>query len=355
MDTNIADNDDGARLTDEIASAIATKRPVRICGGDSKAFLGRPTEGTRVDTRTHRGIVTYDPTELVITVRAGTPVSVMEAVLDAAGQMLPSEAPTFNGRATVGGMVATGLSGPRRPWSGSVRDFILGCRVITGQGQHLRFGGQVMKNVAGYDVSRLLTGSYGALGLISEVSLKVVPKPRATLSIALETTADLVTGMIGKWRHEGVPISGACHVHDRLYVRLEGAEGSVAAARQRIGGELVGPDFWTALREFALPLFNDLRPLWRLSLPGSAPHLVLPGSAAIDWGGAQRWWKTDESEGVIRELAQRYGGHATCFTAGITEAPFHPLPPSLMKLHQRLKRELDPHGIFNPGRVYAGL
>ena len=192
--------DDSERLVAEVSQAWANGAPLRIRGGNSKAFLGRPVHGTPIDTRSHRGVVSYDPTELVITARAGTPVAELNATLDAAGQMLPCEPPTFEGAATVGGMVAAGLAGPRRPWSGSVRDFVLGCRVITGQAKHLRFGGEVMKNVAGYDVSRLLAGSFGCLGLITEVSLKVLPKPRAVGSLMLELDAAEALRELSAWR-----------------------------------------------------------------------------------------------------------------------------------------------------------
>ncbi|ALL68328.1 Glycolate oxidase, FAD-binding subunit GlcE [Paraburkholderia caribensis MBA4] len=355
MDTKFESTDNSAALLDEVRAAIETDQALRIRGGDSKAFLGRSTDGKSIDTRSHRGIVTYDPTELVVTVRAGTPVAELEATLDTAGQMLPSEAPVFAGNATVGGMVASGLSGPRRPWGGSVRDFVLGCRIITGTGKHLRFGGEVMKNVAGYDISRLTAGSFGALGLITEVSLKVLPKPRASLSLAQSMTSETAISKISKWRSEGVPVTGACHVQDTLYVRIEGGEGSVKAARELVGGEETPYDFWTALREFQLPFFSDRRPLWRLSLPASAPHINLPGTAVIDWGGSQRWLKSDESEGIIREIAHRHGGHGACYTPGVSDQPFHPLPVPLLKLHQRLKKELDPSAIFNPGRMYADL
>ncbi|WP_028221108.1 glycolate oxidase subunit GlcE [Paraburkholderia oxyphila] len=355
MDATIQDADSSAMLIEEVQSAISRNCPVRIRGGDTKRFLGRSTDGETVDTRCHRGIVKYDPTELVVTVRAGTTVTELDAELDASGQMLPSESPTFDGVATVGGMVASGLSGPRRPYGGAVRDFVLGCRIITGQGKHLRFGGEVMKNVAGYDVSRLMAGSFGSLAVITEVSLKVLPKPRSTLSLGLTMTAQAALETLSKWRLEGVPLAGACHVDGMLYVRIEGGDGSVRAARERIGGEPTAVDFWGSLREFRLPFFADRRPLWRLSLPAATPYIDLPGSAITDWGGSQRWIKTDASPETIRELAVQHGGHATCFTPNVTDSPFHPLPAPLMLLHQRLKRQIDPQSIFNPGRFYAEL
>jgi glycolate oxidase FAD binding subunit len=347
--------DDSERLVAEVSQALESGTPLRIRGGDSKAFLGCPVQGTPIDTRSHRGVLSYDPTELVITARAGTPLAELNAALDAAGQMLPCEPPDFGGNATVGGMVAAGLAGPRRPWSGSVRDFVLGCRLITGEAKHLRFGGEVMKNVAGYDVSRLLAGSFGCLGLITEVSLKVLPKPRAVASLAVDLDAADALRELSAWRRAVLPISAACHVDGRLHVRLEGGVGSVASAVDRIGGAQLDPRFWDQLREHRLAFFDDPRPLWRLSLPNASPLTALPGDALLDWAGAQRWLKSDAPATTIRQIAQAAGGHATCFTPHADAGPFTPLPPALLRFHQQLKQRLDPRGLFNPGRLYAGL
>ena len=347
--------DDSERLIAEVSQAWASGAPLRIRGGNSKAFLGRPVHGTPIDTRSHRGVVSYDPTELVITARAGTPVAELNAALDAAGQMLPCEPPSFGGTATVGGMVAAGLAGPRRPWAGSVRDFVLGCRVITGQAKHLRFGGEVMKNVAGYDVSRLLAGSFGCLGLITEVSLKVLPKPRAVGSLMLELDAGEALRKLSAWRRAALPVSGAAHVDGRLHVRLEGGMGSVASAVDRIGGAELDLQFWDALREHRLAFFDDPRPLWRLSLPNGSPLVRLPGDTLLDWAGAQRWLKSDAPAATIRQIAHAAGGHATCFTPRVDAEPFTPMPEALLRFHQQLKQHLDPRGLFNPGRLYAGL
>jgi glycolate oxidase FAD binding subunit len=347
--------DDSERLVAEISQARADGTPLKIRGGNSKAFLGRPVQGKPIDTRSHRGVLSYDPTELVITARAGTPVAELNAVLDAAGQMLPCEPPAFDGTATVGGMVAAGLAGPRRPWSGSVRDFVLGCRVITGEAKHLRFGGEVMKNVAGYDVSRLLAGSFGCLGLITEVSLKVLPKPRALGNLTLDLSADEALRELSAWRRAALPISGAAHVDGRLYVRLEGGTGSVASALDRIGGSELDSRFWDDLREHRLAFFDDPRPLWRLSLPNGSPLVRLPGDTLLDWAGAQRWLKSDAPAVTIRQIAHAAGGHASCFAPRVDAEPFTPLPQALLRFHQQLKKHLDPRGLFNPGRLYAGL
>ena len=349
------DVDNSAALLQQVNQALHSATPLRIQGADSKAFLGRPMTGEVLDTRSHRGIVSYDPTELVITARCGTPLSELAAALDAAQQMLPCEPPSFGSHATVGGMVASGLSGPRRPWAGSVRDYVLGTRVITGHGKHLRFGGEVMKNVAGYDLSRLMAASYGALGVITEVSLKVLPKPRQALSISLEIDPDRALQRLAQWGQEPLPISAACHDGQRLHLRLEGGEGSVAAAHDRLGGELLDAAYWADLNEQRLDYFAQGQPLWRLSLPNNTAPMALPGQQLIDWGGAQRWLKSDADAAFIRRVVDEVGGHATCYTPGLTDSPFQPLPAALMRYHRNLKQQLDPKGIFNPGRLYAEL
>ena len=345
--------DDSQVLLEQVNRALANATPLLIQGSNSKAFLGRAVAGEVLDTRSHRGIVSYDPTELVITVRAGTPLAELSATLAAAGQMLPCEPPSFGPGATVGGMVATGLSGPRRPWSGSVRDFVLGTRVITGLGKHLRFGGEVMKNVAGYDLSRLLTGSYGCLGLITEVSLKVLPKPRRCFSVSLEMDRARALENLARWGQQPLPVSAACHDGQRLHLRLEGGEGSVAAAHERLGGEALDPGFWNDLNEQQLAFFDVGPPLWRLSVPNNSGALDLPGAQMVDWAGAQLWLKSDADAGVIRAIAQKAGGHATCYSHGLIDSPFQPLPAALLRYHRQLKAQLDPQGIFNPGRMYA--
>ena len=345
--------DASEQLLDQVNQALAANTPLRIQGGDSKAFLGRTVEGQVLDTRAHRGIVSYDPTELVITVRAGTPLAELEAALDEAGQMLPCEPPHFGEGATVGGMIAAGISGPRRPWSGSVRDFVLGSRVITGHGKHLRFGGEVMKNVAGYDLSRLMSGSFGCLGVLTEVSLKVLPKPRLCAGLRVEMDLDRALLKLAEWGQQPIPISAACHDGKALHLRLEGGEGSVNAARERIGGESLGAGYWDELREQRLDFFSDPRPLWRLSLPNNTPALALAGEQLVDWGGAQRWLKSEDDAERIRAIAGEVGGHAICYTAGATASPFQPLAAPLLRYHQQLKAQLDPQGIFNPGRMYS--
>ncbi|RMX06364.1 glycolate oxidase subunit GlcE [Corticibacter populi] len=357
----IPSQDRSRELLEQVQAAIASRTPLTIAGSGSKAFLGRQLQDARLqvlDVRGHRGIVSYDPTELIITARAGTPLTELQAALDAGGQMLACEAPHFGPGATVGGMVAAGLSGPRRPWAGAVRDFVLGTRLISGLGTQLRFGGEVMKNVAGYDVSRLLAGSLGCLGVITEVSFKVLPKPRCSVSVRQAIPLDRALARLREWGQQPLPISAASHDGDFLSLRFEGNEGSVRAAQERIGGEEIDPAWWDSLREQRLPFFDtaaDAQPLWRLSVPAWAAPLDMPGTQLIDWGGAQRWLRSDAPADAIRTAAAAVGGHASCFTAGHAEVPLHPLTPAVLRLHQNLKKQLDPSGIFNPGRMYAEL
>ncbi|TVP93285.1 MAG: glycolate oxidase subunit GlcE [Thioalkalivibrio sp.] len=343
-------------LCAQVADADRTGTPLRIEGGGTKGFYGRPVEGTALDVTGHQGISHYDPVELVVSVRAGTPILELERALAEAGQQLAFEPPHFGPAATVGGTVATGLSGPRRPWSGAVRDFVLGTRLITREGRHLRFGGEVMKNVAGYDLSRLVTGAQGTLGVITEVSLKVLPLPGAAHSLRLQMPLESAMTKLARWGRQPVPLTGAVWHDGSLYLRLEGGERSVDASRARLGGEALDRAFWRDLREQALPFFSadDTRPLWRLSVPQVAPPLELEGDWLFDWAGAQRWLRSDMPAATIREVAVRAGGHATCYTPGLTD-PFTPLAPLLAKYHRQLKARLDPNGIFNPGRLYPDL
>jgi len=346
-----------ADIQAQIHAARADRVALAPIGSNGKHFYGRAVEARPLDLRPLRGIVHYDPTELVVTVRAGTPLAELEAALAAEGQYLPCEPPAFGDEPTVGGTIAAGLSGPRRPWSGALRDFVLGSRIIDSDGRLLRFGGEVMKNVAGYDLSRALVGSLGCLAVIAEVSLKVLPRPRHTRSLKLGIDLAESLRRLQGWAREPLPISGASHDGSGLMLRLEGGHGSVEAAVTHIGGHDADPAYWSALRDHQLPFFGDLRKaLWRLALPPSIGPLALPGDALIDWGGQQRWLVSQAAGDEIRALATRHGGHA-CLFRGVggspVNAPFHPLPPALMTLHRRLKAQLDPHGLFNPGRMYA--
>lgn len=352
-----------ARLRDRVLSAAADRAPLRIVGGDSKGFLGRTHQGEPLSTVELSGVLNYEPTELVVRVLAGTPLAELEAALAEHNQMLAFEPPSFSPGATVGGMVAAGLSGPRRAQAGAVRDHVLGASLLDAQGRLLHFGGQVMKNVAGYDVSRLLCGSMGILGLITEVSLKVLPRPAAEQSLVIDCAQPQALDLLVRWGGEPLPVSASVWYADRLLIRLSGARAAVEAAARRFaaeaGAQPVAPSeasaSWHAVREQRLPFFADAsRPLWRLSLPQTAPVLSLPGEQLIEWGGALRWLSSDAPAEQVRALAKSLGGAATLFRHGDRSAQvFPPLSSGLFAVHRRLKAAFDPEGIFNPGRLYA--
>lgn len=352
------DRDIAEQLQARVADAYQQRTPLRIIGGGSKDFLGRRCAGAALDCAGHAGLVSYDPTELVVTVRAGTGLDYLQSTLASQGQMLPFEPPSFGERATIGGTVACGLSGPRRPFAGAARDFVLGTRLLNGRGEILRFGGQVMKNVAGYDLSRLMCGAFGTLGVLLEVSLKVLPRPPVERTRRFEMSAREAIEAMNRWAGAPFPITGACHVDGSMQLRLSGAETAVAAAEARLGGEAVtdAEAWWVDLREQRLAFFHGENPLWRLSVKSSAPTLDLPGRWLVDWGGAQRWLRSEADAQQVRQVATAAGGHATLFRGGDRHGEvFSPLTPALAKLHRAVKRALDPAAILNPGRLYADL
>jgi len=348
-----------AGLRERIRAAAAAKSPLVVRGGGTKDFYGLTARGEVLDTTACAGIVDYDPTELVITARAGTRLADIEEAMLASGQMLACEPPRFGTGATLGGLVAAGLSGPRRPYAGAIRDIVLGVRVLDGAGEDLSFGGRVMKNVAGFDVPRLMTGALGTLGVLVEVSLKCVPRPRIEATRLRECSADDAIRMMNEWGGKPLPVSATCHHAGRLAVRLSGAAPAVDAAATKIGGEAMhdGGAFWESVREHAHPFFAAAgAPLWRLSVKATAPHADLGGEQLIEWGGALRWLvagdRTDPT--TVRAWAQGNGGHATLFRAADKSAGvFHPLPEAMHALHRRLKATFDPAGILNRGRLYA--
>ncbi len=338
-----------------IAEAAAAKAPLRIRGGGSKDWYGQALQGEVFDTRAYRGIVAYDPTELVITARCGTPLAEIEAELAERNQMLAFEPPHFGPDSTIGGVVASGLSGPRRQAVGAVRDFVLGVTLMAGRGDVLRFGGQVMKNVAGYDVSRMLTGSLGTLGLILEVSLKVLPKPFFETTLRLSMGEAQAIEQLNRWGGQPLPISASAWHDGVLAVRLSGAQAAVKAAVEKIGGEQVADaaPLWAALRDQTDGFFaGSSANLWRLSVPSVTPPLGLKGEQLIEWGGAQRWLKTDAAATVVRRAAEQAGGHATLYRGDKSAGVFHPLAPAIAAIHRHLKNAFDPSAIFNRGRMY---
>lgn len=339
-----------------LREAAARRRPVRLRGGGTKDFYGNPPRGEIVDTRAYAGIVEYEPTELVVTARCGTLLVDLEKVLDENRQFLPFEPPHFGAGATVGGCVAAGLSGPRRAAVGALRDFVLGVKLVDGRGQTLSFGGQVMKNVAGYDVSRLVAGSLGTLGLIAEVSLKLAPRPPAERTLRLEMPLARALETMNRWAGQPLAVSATAWHDGQLSVRLSGSEAAVHAAASRIGGEVVAGEFWTGVREHTDAFFDGGEPLWRLSLPSTAAPLELEGRQLVEWGGALRWLKSGANSEAIREATRRLKGHATLFRAAdALIGRFTPLDPVLARLHRELKGAFDPAGILNPGRLYAEL
>jgi len=348
-------------LIEKIQRAASHREALEIRGSGSKSFFGGEPRGAMLDMTAHRGVIDYAPSELVLTARAGTPLREIEQVLCEQHQMLAFEPPHFGPGATLGGCVASGLSGPRRPYSGAVRDFVLGVTMLDGRGQQLKFGGQVMKNVAGYDVSRLMTGSLGTLGVLLDVSLKVLPQPAAALSLNFECDQQEGIERLNAWSGQALPLGASCWHDGQLTIRLEGTQRAVQAARDKLGGELVadGPAFWRDIREQCAPFFNSPLPLWRLSVPGAAAALKLPGMQLsdpqlIEWGGALRWLPSDATPDTIRDAAAAAGGQATLFRGGDKHCGvFHPLPPALLAIQQRIKSNFDPHGIFNPYRLFS--
>ncbi len=357
-------------LTTRIRAAAAGGTPLRIRGGGSKDFYGEPLEGELLETAPLSGITSYEPSELVVTAGAGTPLAGLEAVLAERGQCLPFEPPHFGGGATVGGMVAAGLSGPARASVGAVRDYVLGLTMINGKGELLTFGGQVMKNVAGYDVSRLMAGALGTLGLIAEVSLKVLPIAPAEATLKFEMKQHEALQRLNTWGGQPLPLNASCWVEvdgmSTLYLRLRGAVAAVEAACRTMGGErqdnaTVAPD-WSLCRDQRLPWFLErgARDLWRLSVPQTAPALDLPEAPLVEWHGGLRWVRAEPSDSArLRDVAARAGGHATLFAMGEGRASaagrIAPLASPLDRIHRDLKREFDPAGIFNRGRMYADL
>lgn len=343
-----------------IKSAIAHKKPLSIRGSNSKYFYGNPlTAQTHdiLDVTTYAGVVNYEPSELVVTARTGTRLTDLERMLAEHQQMLAFEPPHFGANATVGGCIATGLSGPRRAYTGAARDFVLGIRILDGRGDDLHFGGQVMKNVAGYDVSRLMVGAMGTLGVLLEVSLKTLPMPETEISLCMQMMESEAIDKMHQWASKPLPISATCFHEGNLFVRLSGADAAVRAARLKLGGEEIKQAelLWQSIREHAHPFFKSGTRLWRLSVKSSTSPLTLSGQQLIEWGGALRWLATDENlnEHIIRSQAQAAGGHAILFYGDKSSLQaFHPLTDHMMVLHQRLKQKFDPAGIFNPGRMY---
>lgn len=354
----MTDMDSSAALQQQVVDAINAGTPLNICGNNTKSFLGHGAQGTTLSVAEHRGIVEYDPRELVLTARAGTTLAEIDSTLAEAGQMLTFEPPYFGERATLGGTIACGLSGPRRPYAGAARDAVLGCQIINGRGERLRFGGQVMKNVAGYDVSRLMVGAFGTLGVLLEVSLKVLPRPAASLTLMQECPQEEAVRRMSQLLSQPMPVDAASYHAGHAYLRISGSEQAVKHAQELLGGETLNEStpFWHSLREQRLPFFHSGKPLYRVMVKPATPPLDIAGDWLLDWGGAQRWLVSDEPLALIRQRVAALSGHVTLFRAGTQQnEAFTPLPAPLFNIHQRLKNSFDPQRIFNPDRIYAGL
>jgi glycolate oxidase FAD binding subunit len=351
--TQIHERDDSERLREAVAAAVANRQSVAICGRGSKAFLGPVGAGNMLGTADHCGGIDYRPDELVITARAGTPLADIRRLLATQSQMLPFDPPMFRGDGSLGGAVAAGLSGPQRPWFGSVRDAVLGVRLINGHAQVLDFGGQVMKNDAGYDVARLMTGAFGTLGVLLHISIKVLPQPACETTLAFELDRDSALARVVAWARESVPLSATCHVDDTLHVRLSGTQLGVSSAARALGGTVVphAEAFWDALRDHALPFFADAQ-CWRIALPAAAPFPALAGRWLIEWAGGLRWLNSAAPADAVRAAVAAAGGFATPFHR-VAQAPRVEAP--LAKYYQRIKAAFDPHDVFNRGRLWADV
>ncbi len=350
--------DHSQQLLHQVTQAYQDKTPLQITGSGSKSFYGRQIQGEALDTRTHSGIINYEPSELVITARAGTPLREIEQALLQEKQMLGFEPPAYGDQATLGGTIACNLSGPARAYHGAARDYVLGSRIINGKAEAMHFGGEVMKNVAGYDVSRLMCGAMGTLGVILDVSLKVIPMPEQEITLVHECDEAQALEKIHHWVLQGLPLSASCYNGKRLYIRLASSSDEIAAAQQKTGGDKLQNDceFWRSIKEQSHDFFNTDQPIWRLSLASNAEPLPIEGSTLHEWGGALRWLRSDESADKIRHVLELINGHATLFRNNATQLdPFHELSSGVFRLHNELKQAFDPDYILNPGRMYAEL
>lgn len=355
-------SDLGDQLVEQVRGALADKKTLAIRGGGSKAFIGRGLRGESLDLAEHTGVVSYHPVELVLTVRAGTRLEEIDQVLAGQGQRLAFEPPRFGSADTIGGTLACNLSGPGRPWQGSVRDHVLGLRLINGRGEHLRFGGQVMKNVAGYDVTRLQAGAMGTLGVITEISLKVLPGPAAEQTLVAERPLTEALTLMNSLAGQPKPLSAACWLDGRLYLRLSGAQVAVEATAagwsQAHGFSVMEQDgdFWSELRDQRCAFFSGEEPLWRLSVRSTADLPELGERCLMDWGGGLRWFRGEADLSDMAALAARAGGQCALFRGGDrTGEVMHPQPAPLRAIQERLKASFDPHHLFNPAHLYSWL
>lgn len=359
----MSEQDLSQTLQAQVQTAYEKKSPLQIVAGRSKDFLGHTVEGDLIDVSQHQGIINYEPTELVLTARSGTLLSDIEKTLAAQNQMLAFEPPHFSDNATLGGTISCNLSGPRRAYAGAARDYVLGTRLINGKGEDLHFGGEVMKNVAGYDVSRLVTGAMGTLGVLLEVSLKVLPLPEFETTLVQTVDAETALSNLHDWALQPLPISASCFNGKQLMIRLSGTSAAVHAAAQKMGGETLenGDAFWQSVREQRHAFFSNEKPLWRLSIASTTPPLSVADEVLYEWGGALRWLKSDLPAEAVQHMALDAGGHATLFRSGKEQNVQRPLeifqsmPEGLARLNRQIKQAFDPAGILNAGRMYPNI
>ncbi len=368
------------QLQEAVKTAHAEKTALEIVGGGTKRFYGEQPTGTSLSVSEHSGVVEYYPDELIITVRAGTKFSELEQILAEQNQQVPFDPPRFGEDSTIGGMVASGLSGVARPWRGSLRDHLLYVKLLDGAGQILEFGGQVVKNVAGYDLFRLMSGALGTMGVLLEVSLRLRARPETRYTFSLETeSSKAAIEMMNKLSRTPLPITGLFYHQNKLNLRLSGREvvlekladglshdfGLKQDEIQKMSEVSATLNRWEQLRDHQLGFFQaaiqQKIPLWRLSLPANTqlPEDV-SDNLLLDWGGSQLWWKTDRPAAEIRAFAKQSGGFATLFRVPDEleknrQNVFQPLPEQIFSVHQKLKQQFDPAGILNPGRLYPDL
>lgn len=359
----IVNSDNTHKLLEQIQAAYSAKQALLISGGGSKAFYGNQVAGEILSSRGHSGIIEYQPSELVVTVRSGTLLSELEAELNANKQMLAFEPPQHSASTTIGGVIACGLSGPRRAASGAARDFILGTTIINGKAEKLKFGGQVMKNVAGYDAARLMVGAQGTLGLLLDISIKVLPMPGSEISLRLNIALATAIKQIRQWLKQGLPITASCYLNDTLSIRLGSTHSAVKHSINMVNRdyetEEVTNDFWLQIKNQKHDFFKKSPTLWRCSQQTTTPIFENPEQQLLEWNGALRWIHSDEN---LHEIAALHQGHAQRYRLAVHGPAeqsinniFQPLSPALLKIHQRLKQAFDPYNILNPGRLYAKL
>jgi glycolate oxidase FAD binding subunit len=345
-------------LCEAVRHASAACKPLLIQGNGSKNFYGPPGNGDKLSTSELSAIVEYEPSELFITARAGTLLSEVEAALDDANQILPFEPPQFGRQATIGGTVACGLSGPRRPYSFAMRDCILGTDIINGKGEHLTFGGQVVKNVAGYDVSRFMCGAMGTLGIITEISFKTIPKPESEITLVYEQPIEQALDFMQRLLQTNLPVTASYHENNRLYLRFAGNENVIEKVKERLGGEQLddSKQLWHSVKEHQRDFFDSDENLWRCMVPANCGALSISGESVFEWNGGLRWYTSDDDIESVMKTTKSAGGYATLFrTKSSLTHRFTEPAAALKKLHLKLKQAFDPGNILNSGRMYPWL